>query len=242
MISRRTFLRIFSLTSISAIIYPSSAAVGRETEKAGVASSNAPSFDYYVSSSGEALPVELVEWKAKRADGGAVLTWRTASEHNNSGFDIQHEAPEKEEWRTLGYVKGAGTTANPNDYRYTVEELVPGAHRFRLKQIDMDGTVEHSDPVTVHRGMRTAVRLTSPVPNPVRRRARLSFSVREQQSVAIRVYDVLGRQIETLYRGEPQAEKNQTIRFDATDIASGTYFIRLVAEDQVETRRCVVTK
>jgi len=238
MISRRTFVQLLSWSSLSVLVWTPSLAVGEN--KRGLVSSGGAEFDYYVSTK-QTLPVELTEWSAQVAGERVVLTWRTTSETNNVGFYVDHQGPGKDrEWNEIGFVEGSGTTDTPVDYRHVVEEVEVGRHRFRLRQVDADGTVESTDPRAVSRIMKEAVHLSSPSPNPVQTRATFSFSVRERTSVTVSMYDVLGRKVKTLYRGTPSAEKLQTVQVNAQSIASGTYFIRLVAGDRVETRRCVV--
>jgi hypothetical protein len=42
-------------------------------------------------------------------------------------------------------MDGAGTTSQPQDYRFRTEPLAPGRHTFRLVQIDLDGTAHTFD-------------------------------------------------------------------------------------------------
>jgi hypothetical protein len=120
--------------------------------------------------------------------------------------------------------------------------LVPGSHRFRLRSVTDDGTEMHTDPVSIDQTMSTPIQLTPPVPNPVSTRATLSFAVRDEQRVTLTMYDVLGQEVMTLYRGTPSPQENQVVRFDVSGIASGTYFVRLVAGDHVDTHRCTVVQ
>ena len=119
---------------------------------------------------------------------------------------------------------------------------MPGEHRFRLKRVRASGETGYSESLTVRRSMETAVRMTPPSPNPVQGQATFSFAVREAQRVTITVYDVMGREVRTVYRGTPPAEENQTVRLQGRDLSSGIYFVRLVAGDHVKTRRFTVVR
>ena len=109
--------------------------------------------DETISTESSTIPVELVSFGAyAEGSDGAVLTWQTASEQNNAGFEVQHRATDGGRWRTLGFVDSkasGGTTSETNTYRYTAEDLAVGTHWFRLKQEDLDGTSTLTDPVTV---------------------------------------------------------------------------------------------
>jgi predicted outer membrane repeat protein len=194
-----------------------------------------------------AVPVELAKFDGSATKQGGTpavrLTWSTASEENNAGFEVQHQASASEQWRDVGFVDGAGTTSRPQSYRFTVDEKMrPGTHRFRLKQIDTDGSAHVHDPISVEVGMNAPVRLSAPAPNPVRHRATLSFAVKETQKTTVRLYNVLGQQVATLYRGTPTAEETQTIDLSTADLSSGIYIMRLQAGERTKTRRLTVVK
>lgn len=90
------------------------------------------------------LPVELTDFKAIiPKNGGVQLFWATASEKENSGFDVERSA-DGHHWLTLGFIPGNGTTAVPHSYNYTDEHPLPGMNYYRLKQTDFDGKVNYS--------------------------------------------------------------------------------------------------
>lgn len=185
----------------------------------------------------------VLEWEGEETEDGIELRWRTVTAKSERTFVIEHQKPgvEDEDWTTLGRVTSDEKDA-PNTYRYVAKDLVPGEHRFRLKRTMERGPAEYTDPLTLHRSMETAVRMTPPSPNPVRTHATFAFAVREAQRVTITVYDVMGREVRTVYRGTPPAEENQTVRLQGRDLASGIYFVRLVAGDHVKTRRVTVVR
>ena len=43
-------------------------------------------------------------------------------------------------FETITFVEGAGTTPEPTQYSFTVEDLASRTHTFRLKQADLDGS------------------------------------------------------------------------------------------------------
>jgi len=184
---------------------------------------------------------DLVEWNAEKTNEDVDLQWRTALPANGWVFVVEHDPPHETDtdWQTLTRIE---QEAEKKDFRYTATDLVPGSHRFRLRSVMDDGTQTHTDPVSIDQEMSTAVRFTPPVPNPVSTRATLSFAVRDEQPVTITLYDVLGQEVKTVYRGTPSPEENQVVQFDVSGLASGTYFVRLVAGDHVDTHRCTVVQ
>jgi hypothetical protein len=193
---------------------------------------------------GEFLPVELTDFTATADGSAARLRWMTASETNNAGFEVQH-APgslSSAAWSTLGFVEGAGTTQEPQTYQFGTGELEPGSHRFRLKQVDTDGTTHLSDVVRVTLRIQHPLRLTAPAPHPVRGSATLQFGLRSSQPTTVVLYDMLGRRITTLYEGTPAPHQMNTVRINADDMPSGLYFVRLRAGNHTETRRVTIVK
>jgi len=195
------------------------------------------------------LPVELVSFNATAAGSEVQLTWQTASEQNNAGFQVQREQVQREtgrsSWKQVGYVKSKaadGTTSEGASYRHTVEDLPVGTHRFRLKQEDLDGSTTFTDPVTVHLRMRETVRLGPPSPNPTQGSSVLSFAVKEETKATVAVYNTLGQRVKTLYEGAPTAGESQRVRLGTEDLSSGTYFIRLEAGGKTRTRRLTVVR
>lgn len=192
------------------------------------------------------LPVELAAFEARRTGRETVtLSWTTGSETNNAGFTVQHTSSEEDAWTELRFVESTaagGTTTEAQSYRFTAENLSVGTHRFRLKQVDVDGSTHLSRTVTVDLGMDEPVRLTAPAPNPVQNQATLSFAVKEAKTTTLTLYNVLGQQVATLYRGMPAAEESQTVDLSAGDLSSGVYFLRLQAGRRTVTERMTVVR
>jgi hypothetical protein len=202
-------------------------------------------FVFASNSSSNPLPVELTGFDATPEEKTVRLSWQTASETNNSGFAVQHTSPTTTGWTKLGFVNSkadGGTTTAAQSYRFTTEDLSVGTHEFRLKQVDTDGSTHLSKTVTAEIGLDQPVRLTAPAPNPVQNRATLSFAVQEARRTTVRLYDALGRQVTTLYRGTPTAGESQTVALPAADLSSGVYFVHLQAGERTATRRLTVVR
>lgn len=190
---------------------------------------------------GTPLPVELASFQA-HMDGDAVaLRWSTTSETNNARFDVQRRvgaAP----WTTIGSVDGAGTTTRSQTYRLNDRALPFEATTlsYRLRQVDVDGTANLSKAVTVDRGMAQRLTVTAPAPNPTDSYTQVGIAMPEGHSEArITVHDVLGREVQqqTLRRS---VRANARISVDG--LASGVYFVRVVAGDQSQTQKLVVVR
>jgi hypothetical protein len=104
-------------------------------------------------------------------------------------------------WERISFVEGAGTTDDPQTYRFRdAEPPFADSLVYRLKQIDTDGTSAFSPEVLVCRSSSSEVRLAAPCPNPVRQQATVCYVVPDgsAQPVRLQVYNVLGRRVATL--------------------------------------------
>ena len=176
----------------------------------------------------ELLPVELTSFDALLSGNTAVLSWETSSELNNAGFDVQQKV--NGEFVSIGYVAGNGTTNEAQSYSFTTSALAAGTHAFRLKQIDFDGTFAYSDEVSVVVALETPALLSKAYPNPFNPQTQFTLTIARQQEVTIQVFDMLGRQVQTLYQGDLAPSEAHQFTFQASSLPSGRYFIRAVGE------------
>ena len=190
------------------------------------------------------LPVELASFEGTATDGGVRLTWQTASEQNNAGFEVQRKAGPSG-WNRVGYVESkadGGITTEAKSYQFVVGDLPVGTHQFRLRQVDLDGSPQVHGPIEVDVQMQEALRLTVPAPSPVSSTATLSFAVKEEAEASVAVYDMLGRKVQTLFDGRPTPGESTRLRLDASGLPSGPYIIRLRADGQTRTQRMMVVR
>jgi hypothetical protein len=192
----------------------------------------------------EPLPVEMASFDATLQGSGVRLHWQTASETNNSGFKVQRRPGQEGSWRTIGFVDSkasGGTTTGSKTYRFDDTELPYEATslNYRLKQVDLDGTTQLTDVVTVERSVQS-VALPAPFPNPAHSQATIRFKVRGRQDVRLRLYNVLGEKVRALVSG--RREGRQEVQVDVSTLSSGTYFLRLSAGGQTRTRRLKVVR
>ena len=109
-----------------------------------------------------ALPVELLHFKATPEQKLVHLTWQTATEINNAGFQIQRSTNSRD-WEDLAWMPGAGTTAEPQHYESRDYKPKKGVNYYRLAQEDFDGTIHLSHIVTSTWGKEEPL---SVFPNP----------------------------------------------------------------------------
>lgn len=78
-------------------------------------------------------------------------------------------------------------------------------------------------------------------PNPFNPATTINYEIPYATSINITVYDILGRQLQTVVNGKQSAGLHSVV-FDATGFSSGVYFYQLRADEYVETKRMVVIK
>ncbi len=188
------------------------------------------------------LPVELTRFEAEQERDGVRLTWETASELDNAGFQVQMYGPFSEDWEDAKFVTGAGTTNAPQTYTAHIPNLMPADYRFRLKQIDFDGTFAIGPTVELRVGLPGAYQLASAYPNPFDTQTQFTLAVAQTQHIQLAVYDAQGRQVRTLY--DDVMEKGRAYPFvvDAEDLPAGMYLYRAVGEVFSADRTLVVVR
>ncbi|MEM1096043.1 MAG: T9SS type A sorting domain-containing protein [Bacteroidota bacterium] len=192
--------------------------------------------------SSTALPVELTHFTATRDGATTYLAWTTATETNNAGFELQHRAPRTAQWAVNAFIPGHGTTLQTQAYDYRLTDLAPGTHRFRLKQIDYDGTFDYSPEVEVTVALASAYQLSAVYPNPFQAEAVFTLAVREPQLVRVAVYDALGREVALLHEGTLSAEASHRFTVAGEAWSSGLYLLRVQGERMSATRALTLVK
>jgi hypothetical protein len=100
------------------------------------------------------------------SDQDVILNWTTSGELNNQGFEIERSTPGNQNWVTIGFVVGSGTTNEVRSYSFRDANLLPATYRYRLKQIDFDGSFSYSNEIVVEFGFPLEWELFQNYPNP----------------------------------------------------------------------------
>ena len=172
------------------------------------------------------LPVELAGFDGIAEGSDVILSWWTASETDNMGFDVQWRNSDSERFETVGFVAGAGTTTEREDYTYRLDDVGPGRHLFRLRQVDFDGTVTVSEQIEIAIDTPERFELSSAYPNPFNPSTTFRLTVDRSQDVVITAVDPLGRTVGLLFDGWVTEHEPVEIRFDASDLSTGLYVVR----------------
>lgn len=193
---------------------------------------------------GDIVPVELTSFTAKVIANNIELNWHTATELNNSGFDIERKFANSN-WEKIDFVEGNGTTSEENDYSYTDEHIKSGKYFYRLKQLDYDGSFEYSKEVEIEYLGITKFLLSQNYPNPFNPSTNIQYAIGSRQFVQLKVYDILGNEIATLVDEEKSPgtyEVNFQSSVNSNQLASGIYYYKLKAGDYIQTKKMILLK
>lgn len=178
------------------------------------------------------IPVELISFNASVNNNEVFLNWSTASETNNSHFEIQ-KSIDGIGYTNIGIVEGSGTTTETKHYSFTDKEIVLGKKFYRLKQVDYDGSFNFSNIVEAEISSPEKFELSQNYPNPFNPTTKISYSVpsnvkSEMSNIVLKVYDVLGNEVATLVNEYKEAGSYE-IEFDGSSLSSGMYIYKLTA-------------
>jgi len=183
-------------------------------------------------------PVELTSFTAKAVNGNVELSWSTASESNNAGFQVER-SNDGLVYSAVGYVDGKGTTTQTTNYSF-VDRGVSGKLFYRLKQIDLNGEANYSDAIEISEVVADYA-LDQNYPNPFNPSTTISFAVPAKSLVTVKVYNVLGKEVATLANGEFESGRH-SVEFNASDLASGVYYYTISAGNFTSTKKMILMK
>ena len=175
------------------------------------------------------LPVELILFTATNtARQGVALHWVTASEKNSHSFVVERSADGKI-FHRIGTLAAAGSTQARTTYDLTDERPLSGTSYYRLRQVDMDGTIAYSPVRNVKRGLASGEGLAVYPGRSAQEwvvSTALPAETLAQGPAAVRVFDALGR----LQQVPCPADASQTGQWalDLRSLPTGIYIVRLI--------------
>jgi autotransporter-associated beta strand protein len=174
-----------------------------------------------------ALPVQLLNFDALLQGEDALLSWTTASEINNSGFEIM-KSNDGLKWNNIGFVQGRGNSVTPQKYSFIDSNFNSLAY-YKLNQIDYNGTITPS-PIRILQNAITENEKLNVYPNPSN--GSITIITGNNNVSRFELYDAAGRALKNGYISEPQ--------FKITGLTKGAYFLKVYSEVTVESTRIIV--
>jgi len=208
------------------------------------------------------VPVELTSFTAASDNEEILLNWKTATEINNRGFEVEMRQNESD-FKIIGFVEGKGNSTEINSYSFKYKPLQSGLYEFRLKQIDYSGQFEYSQIASVE-FQPSEFELSQNYPNPFGKGTKsgdfittIKYKIPAEyhnsnsnnttanssftENVKLKVYDILGREVAVLL-DEPSTPGVHEVKFDASDLPSGIYYYQLTFGNNTKIRKMILLK
>lgn len=196
------------------------------------------------------IPVELTTFEAEALGRQVRVSWQTASETENLGFDVYRALASDGDYAKINQqrIPGAGTSAEAHAYEYTDTDVTPGTTYFyKLADVDFAGNLSFHGPVSAAvADIPQAYELQQNYPNPFNPSTSIHFDLPEGGKTRLNIYNTAGQLVRTLVNNVLPAGSH-LVRWDGTDhrglrVASGVYIYRLEAGDFVALKKLVLAK
>ena len=175
------------------------------------------------------LPIELLNFNATKKNEDVVLKWTTATEVNNAYFEVERSV-DAQTFDKIGYnIMAAGNTTAEKKYVLLDQEPQTGINYYRLKQVDVDGTIKYSEMISIEFEKRFSE--ISIIPNPALENAILSFKFDDATLLNIDLFDVTGRKISEIIYNAKQG--NNQVNLDLSSFSKGLYFLKISNSGEV---------
>jgi hypothetical protein len=177
------------------------------------------------------LPIELLDFSAKKKDTEVVLSWTTASELNNDYFIVERSI-DGEHFEAIGKINGAGNSSKQLSYELIDVAPKLGVNYYRLKQVDFDGAYSYADVRSINFIGENDVQI---FPNPAYRSSKVSINS-SSTIQGIDVYDEAGR---LLIRQNYNGSENRQ-ELDVLDFSSGILYLHITTNTGVTVKKLII--
>lgn len=193
--------------------------------------------------SGSLIPMDVISFDARLVGKEVTLNWMTSANANLNGFDVERSVS-GDAWQKVGFVQGLGASNTPNAYTFADRDF-PNATTlyYRLKIYDRSGQATYSTVVKVQAGtLATTPQLLTSYPNPFNPTVNVHFTIPSDMNVNVFLFDATGKEVARLFDNEALKAGYYTRTWNALDLASGKYLLRMVAGDYTATENLLLNK
>lgn len=178
------------------------------------------------------LAIDLIDLTATPQQNAILLDWATSKETDNAGFYIQRRAAGEAQFKTLDFVKGAGTSSTDRAYSYLDTDVKNGqTYYYQLRQEDFNGKISYSKVVMARLIGKDLVMQVAP--NPATDRVQITLeNINETATLQITGLD--GRVIQ---QAKLEAATTRNIQLDVSQWPKGIYMLRLESNENVLTQK-----
>ncbi len=173
---------------------------------------------------GQPLPIELLSFTGSNEGTYNRLNWVTATEVNTNRFEVEKSTDRISVWKFLESVPAAGNSTTSLNYSIIDNQPVVGNNYYRLKIIDIDGTVSFSKIINIPLGVKEDNGFARVYPNPTSGNLNVEIQSTTNFETNVIAYDLVGKKI---YDQKTSIEKGlNTLQIDFSNFASGVYVLQ----------------
>lgn len=184
---------------------------------------------------GDALPVEISDFKGVKEGAANRLSWSTRTEQNSSGFYLERSADGRS-YSSLTFVASKAENGNSSlqlNYSFVDNQPFAGNSYYRLKQVDKDGKFTYSDVVVLKGDKLNTVVIGNVYPNPVRNNMNVILSAPSNEKVNLVITDLAGKVVKQ--QSLQLKAGDNSVSLDVNALPSGNYLIKAICASGCQT-------
>lgn len=181
------------------------------------------------------LPVNWLTFTGTINERNTVtLNWSTASELNNSHYDVERSS-NGSTFVKVGALPAGNQSASMQQYIFNDETPGSGIAYYRLKQVDKDGSFQYSQIVRLH--VANPIDKISVYPNPAKTQSFVRFNS-DMQQVQVQLHDLGGRVVYS--RNMAGVKAGQGLTIPVNNLSKGFYLLKITSVQNVFTSKLLV--
>jgi hypothetical protein len=181
----------------------------------------------YIFTSNITLPVSLLNFSGYKDGNSTQLHWSTATENNNSGFEVQHST-DGIHYTPIGFVRTQAPGGNSSDvltYSFTENNVTRSRQFYRLRQVDFDSRSKLSNVILINGNKPLTLAIDGLFPNPASTVANVLIATPDKDQVTLFLTDMAGR---IIIQKEISADAgSNTMPLDISQLTNGIYMVKV---------------
>jgi hypothetical protein len=174
------------------------------------------------------LPVVLTDFSVSTTNNSNLFIWKTATEVNTKQFELQ-KSYDAVSYTTMATIPSANNSATEKSYSYTIASSATNTVYYRLKMVDNDDRSTYSNILKLYPGKKSFA-INTIYPTPAVNKITVEWNAVKNTTATVFITDITGRAVKTL----PVTNKIgfNKYQIDIANIQSGTYFIKLICDNE----------
>jgi Bacterial Ig-like domain/Endonuclease/Exonuclease/phosphatase family/Domain of unknown function (DUF5017) len=181
-------------------------------------------------------PIDLGYFLAAPWRGKVEFVWYTNHEINSDYFVVERSRNGKD-YEPVDSINGKGDSREWSIYHLDLNNPWPGKSHYRLRIVSLDGSVDYSNVVTLNmRSNSHFLSVSANEPTTVR----VQYTTPETEKGTMQLMDINGR---IYFERTMTFVKGKNLHsIPASSLPMGTYIVRIIHADRIETEKVVIKK